>query len=220
MSKKPVPKNSGPKPIIKEKNDPNKKLMGILKNILYWIFTILIACVFYMLGLSKKDIEPINKGVDRIDKGVVQIDQNVTQLRQDILKNNDYKKYLEIYQELYKSIMEKSFPGGYTVLGLRDSTLINPVKFSNKNIQVDIGEGTMNFTGRNCLIEIDINTIHFLETQNSISNIGFGVNIQNYEIGTLYPANKMVTMAGWKQYVTILSDDVANPVFVYGFSKQ
>ncbi len=101
MNKKPVSKYLRPKQIKKDTKIPSKAREGKLKKIMNFLYPhlisgiigILIGYFFFKLGVSKKDIEPINKGV-------VRIEQNVSQLRQDFLLNNDYKKYLEIYQLL------------------------------------------------------------------------------------------------------------------------
>lgn len=224
MNKKAVSKNPKPKPNKTIQKDLKKIPKGNLNTMCSSIITILVSfCVgmltgyltgayFFKRSVSKKDFEPVGKGVNRIE-------QDLSQLRQDILGNNDYKSYLEMFQVLYRSILEKSFPGGYMTFGLRDNSIFGPTTFSNKNIHVDIGSGSINFKEKDCSIKININRINFVETQNTISNISVGVYIKNYEIGALYQAFTLVTKAGWKQNVAILSDDIRNPVFVYGFAK-
>lgn len=194
----------------------NKHMWTQIINIL---IAILIAFFFYRLGVSRKDIK---KGVTEVkthvDNGLINVKQEITLLRQDVLRSEDYKKYLEMYQVLYKSILEKSFPGGYTTFGVRDSSIFNPGTFSNENIQVDV-EGTISFNGRDCSVTIFSKRIYFVETKNSISNISFTLNINNYELGRMYNVNNLVTAVGWKQDILILSDDIVNPVFVFGFTK-
>jgi len=215
MRTKPASKNPRTKP-KKDQKDPNKTLKDNLKMICPYLITsiisILIGFFFFKLTASKKDIQSVSDKTIRIEQGVSQL------LRQDNLKTNDYKKYLEIYQLLYKSVLEKSFPGGYTTFGVRDSTIFNPGNFTNKNIQGNI-KGSISFRGKNCLVTIGITKLYFVETDNTISNISTGVDIENYEIGKLYRANLIPTAVGWEQYIVILSDDIVNPVFVFGFAK-
>lgn len=215
MSKKVVPTNVRPKQKSKDQINSNKKRMHILNQILYWTFTILLAFIsgyfFYKKGLSKRDVKPIQDGVNRIEL-------NVSQLRQDILGNTDYKKYLEMYQVLYKSILEKSFPGGYVTLGLRNNAIFNPGNFSSKYIQLDIGNGIITFNGKDCVATIPVNKMYFVDTRNSVTNITLGASVKNYEIGKLYKGK--ISFGGWNNYITILSDDPANTVFVFGFSKE
>jgi len=219
MRKKPPPKNIRTKPDKKGKIDSIKTPKSDLKKSMNWIlihlvpiiFAFLIGYFFYRLT-HKKDFQPIE---DR----TIRIEQNVSQLRQDFLLNNDYKKYLEIYQLLFKNILEKSFTGGYTIFGVRDNTIYNPGNFNNENIQGKV-EGTVSFSGKNCSVSIGISNLNFAKTGTRLSNFSTGVDITNYEIGKMYVVSPIVTRDGWKQYVTILSDNIINPVFVFGIAKN
>lgn len=102
---------------------------------------------------------------------------------------------------------------------MRDNTIYNPGNFNSKYIKGNV-EGTINFQGNNCLVTIGIKNLYFVETQNSLSYFATSVDIKNYEIGKLYKANPISTAVGWKQYIAILSDDITNPVFVFGFAKE
>lgn len=113
--------------------------------------------------------------------------------------------------------VERSFPGGYVTLGIRDNSIFNPGTFSNEHIQVDI-EGTIKFEGKNCSVDIINKRIYFADTQQSLSGFVSRVNIENYEVGRPYNASQLI-VGGWKQNVVILSDDALNPVFVFGLAK-
>lgn len=213
-------KKVGPtKTVVKQGNKDcvslNARKIHVRNQILYWAFTTLLTVgsgyFFYNRGLSKRDIQPIQAGVERIEN-------RVSELRQDILGNNDYKKYLEMYQVLYKGILEKTFPGGYVTLGIRDNAIFNPGNFYSKYIQLDIGDGTITFNGNDCVADIPLNKIYFVETQNSITDITIRASIENYEIGLKYQSNWSI--GEWNNYITILSDDPSNPVIVFGFSKE
>ena len=226
MRKTPISKNPRTKAIQKDQKDLNKIRGGIsnmwlniiISSLFSGIIGFFICFYFFKKGPSKKDFEPVNKGITQVGQNVSQVGQDISQLRQDILKNHDYKKYLEDYQLLYKKSLEQLLPGGYRTFGVRDSIIFDPDNFTNKDIQFNV-EGTIIFKGKDCFLNMNLKNIYVTESGNSAYNNRTGTTIINYEIGKPYRL-KTIRVSGWDQYIIILSDDIANPVFVFGFAKE
>ena len=175
-------------------------------KVLVFIIPIIIAFVIYLLSPSKKDVEDV-------------IDARFDTYEREVLKLDEYVKYISELEELNTKFLNEIFIEGYKVFGVRDNKFVNTNSYKNGKIVNEFS----------CSIEIDkkhksmrtkltVNMLRYASgdiKKQAIAGVVFSNIIRLGEIGEIISIPQPKLKYHRYNFV-MLNQDLNNPVFAIG----